>query len=383
MRQSLSLSTTLANRAPSRHLEINTRLVIQPKGDWARLLFVFGLLLLSTNTDADEVRQMLEQKLLVEQTLPVSENGSIPVEIGIKVDQITGINQQAENFSAVLTLFTRYADPLLAYTAEADALGFRMYRLSSFLQLVEEKGSRWPEIALLNQQGRQDLTSQAVALLPSGIVVFFSRLTTTFQAPDFDFRRFPFDHQRFHVRAALVLPEEIVHFVPMADTSGIGDQLGEEEWIIYDVTERINTTSNLTGLPSSEFVLSFSGHRHLLYYVMRIFLPMLIILLVSWFTFQLKDYVKRIDLGITTLLLFIAFNFTVSSDLPRLGYITTMDALMTGAFVITGVVLMFNVYLRRLQTSGQESNAARLDKLAVWGYWPAYVVGTTMALLLI
>jgi len=333
--------------------------------------------------DTDSTRQLLEQHLLLEQPLPAPVDGSIPVEIGLKVEQITGINQQAENFSAVVSLFARYSDPLLAYRPGPDEPGFRMYRQESFYKLVEDRGSRWPEIVMLNQQGRQDLTSRAVAVLPNGIVIFFSRFTTSFQAPDFDFRRFPFDHQRFHIRSQLVLPREIFHFVPMPDTSGIGAQLGEEEWIIYDVTESITTTSSLTGLPSSEFVLSFSGHRHLLYYFMRIFLPMLIILLVSWFTFQLKDYVKRIDLGITTLLLFIAFNFTVSSDLPRLGYITTMDALMTGAFVITGIVLMFNVYLRRLQTGGQESNAARLDKLAVWGYWPAYIMGTTMALLLI
>lgn len=110
---------------------------------------------------------------------------------------------------------------------------------------------------------------------------------------------------------------------------------------------------------------------------------MLIILLVSWFTFLLKDYVKRIDIGITTMLLFIAFNFTVSNDLPRLGYITTMDAMMTGAFVITGLVLMVNVYLRRLQTQGEDGRAARLDRFAIWGYWPAYVIGTAVFLFLI
>ena len=110
---------------------------------------------------------------------------------------------------------------------------------------------------------------------------------------------------------------------------------------------------------------------------------MLIILVVSWFTFQLKDYVKRIDVGITNLLLFIAFNFTVSSDLPRLGYITAMDAFMTGAFVITGAVLLVNVVLRRMQTSGREEVAARIDRYAIWGYWPAYVAGMSMALLML
>ena len=307
----------------------------------------------------------------------------IPISIGVKLDQITSINQKAENFTAVVRLLMRYKDPALSYRPEAGEPPFRMYEVPAFLKLTQSKGRHWPEYIVVNQQGRRDVTTDLVTLEPDGEVLYASQSTMTFQAPDFDFRRFPFDHQVFHIRIRTVLPEEIYFYQPLEHASGLGDQLGEEEWIVYDQITQVISHKNDIGYTQSEFVFSFNAHRHLVYYLVRIFVPMLIILVVSWFTFQLKDYVKRIDVGITNLLLFIAFNFTVSSDLPRLGYITAMDAFMTGAFVITGAVLLVNVVLRRMQTSGREEVAARIDRYAIWGYWPAYVAGMSMALLML
>ena len=87
------------------------------------------------------------------------------------------------------------------------------------------------------------------------------------------------------------------------------------------------------------------------------------------------------DVGSTTLLLFIAFTFAVSRDLPRLGYVTAMDAFLTGTFIITGVVLLVNVMFRRLQTSGREQLVERIDRYAILGYWPAYILGMSVTFL--
>jgi hypothetical protein len=258
-----------------------------------------------------------------------------------------------------------------------------MYTLDEFLRLAQKQSTRWPQFTLANQQGRLDASSQVVLVAPEGVVTFFERATATFQAPDFDFRRFPFDHQTFHIRVRLALPEGFYRFVEFEGLSGMGEKLGEEEWVIKTSGAQIISQTNTIGLTSSEFVFTFNAHRHTVYYLARLFIPMLIILMVSWATFQLKDYVKRVDVGITNLLLFIAFNFTVSSDLPRLGYATAMDAFMTGAFITTGLVVLVNIYFRRMQLDGHEERAAQLDKIAVRGYWPAYILGMSVALFLI
>ena len=40
---------------------------------------------------------------------------SIPVAIGVKIEQIAGVDQKAENFKAVIRTVMRYKDPALAY----------------------------------------------------------------------------------------------------------------------------------------------------------------------------------------------------------------------------------------------------------------------------
>ena len=305
------------------------------------------------------------------------------VQIGVQLDQIVNIDQKAESFTAAYTLQLRYREPALAFERAPDDPPFKMLTLAGLLAKKQEAGLVWPDIVLANQQGRRDVNLENVQIYPDGEVRFYERATATFQAPDFDFRDFPFDTQVFYIRVFLLPPESVFVFEPLPGFTGIGDQLGEEEWVVSESFSEVDTIIGPDDIRHSLFYLGFQAHRHLLYYIVRIFIPMLIILVVSWFTFRLKDYVKRIDLGITVLLLFIAFNFTLGSDLPRLGYLTAVDAFIAGTFVITGAVILVNVQLRLWEREGRKAEAERLDRIAVIGYWPAYILGMFAALLLL
>lgn len=297
------------------------------------------------------------------------------VYIGLRIDQITAINQKTKNFTAVATLRIDWKVPELAFDPEPGESDSRTYTLPSILKLLQQKNIRWPALSFTNQQGKTAVESQIAQLNRDGLINYIERFTATFQAPDFDFKQFPLDHQTFYISIDSIFPKDEIEFKHLSAFSGLGDNLGQEEWIITDVNSRITDQGQAGFDQGSRFILEFKAKRHINYYVLKIFIPILLIISVAWVTFFLQDYAKRIDLAGGNLLLFIAFNFTISNELPRLGYLTLIDAVMVGTFIITSLVVLVNVILRRLENNDRLELARKLDVYAIAGYPLAYVVG--------
>jgi len=58
-----------------------------------------------------------------------------------------------------------------------------------------------------------------------------------------------------------------------------------------------------------------------------------------------------------------------------LGYITLMDTFMMTTFGITGLVVLLNVWMKRLQRHGRDKSLNKLDMIGVWLYPVLYVGG--------
>ncbi|MEJ2069400.1 MAG: hypothetical protein P8X58_03180 [Syntrophobacterales bacterium] len=307
----------------------------------------------------------------------------IPVEIGLKMEQISNVNQQEENFGVVASLKLVWRDPNLGFNPEECHCSIKTFSGDAFQQFVADKGLRWPEFAIFNQQGNRWAQNRLVMVWPDGWCIYFERFSATLQAPDFDFHRFPFDRQDFYIRIDSLRPNWIFVFEYLPGFNELGKQLGEEEWVVTGFDTQFSTQTATTDLSSSRFSCHFQARRHLTFYIFRIFLPILIILLVSWFTFFLKDYSKRVDVAAGNLLLFIAFNFAIAGLLPHLGYLTFLDLVLIITFVITSFILLLAVVLKRLEMEGKKEFVRRVDALVIPFYPLAYIVAIIIIIYLV
>ena len=308
---------------------------------------------------------------------------STPVQMGLRLQQITGIDQKAENFGVVASLRMEYVDPALSFSPDTCQCRFKLFRGDKFVNYITENGLSFPAFTLFNQQGKRFSQNTVVVVLPNGRIIYFERFTATLQAPDFDFRKYPLDNQDFFIHIDSLLPKEDYVYQELEGFSEIGEQLGEEEWIITEFDTKITDQDITTGETSDRFSFHFRATRHLNYYILRLFIPILVIIMVSWLPFFLRDYGKRVDIASGNLLLFIAFNFTLSDDLPRLGYVTFLDKILLSMFIISGLLVLLNVYLRRLEIAGKAEKAEKIDQYTIWGYPLLYFTTFTLISLVI
>jgi len=299
----------------------------------------------------------------------------IKVKSGVELDQITAVNQKEENFDIVANIWMEWTDPELAFSSQECNCSFKVYR--SIDQFVQEYGSTFPEFTISNQQGNRWTQNRIIVVYPDGRAIYFERFWVKLQAPDFNFRNYPLDRQDFYIHIDSLYPEEYYFYENWPEKTAIGEQLGEEEW--YITASDTNVSSIRIQDLNSRFSFHFQAQRHLIYYAFRILLPIFIIVFISWVIFFLKDYGKRADIAGANLLLFIAFNFTISSELPRLGYLTLLDWFLFFTFVLTALIFVYNLSLKLLEIHNKKDLAERIDRIMVWLYPLLYIIAFVAA----
>jgi hypothetical protein len=299
-------------------------------------------------------------KLVVER--PDASGPPTEVSVGIYLLDIDEIDDVDQLFSVDVYFDITWRDQRLALT-ENERLGhIRRIPLEDIwtprLLVANDRGlnPQLPWVAEVDDLGNVHLRQRAIGAL----------------SVDLSFEDFPFDSQHLPIKIVSheYSPEE-VKFSVNGNLSGDDGSFSAEGWQFRVIGPNFDGLS----MPAkdaiwSRLIYSIEAERNSRYYVLTTFLPVSLIVFMSWLVFWLPPDVIPSRVGISTASIFslIAFTLSIRMSLPRVSYVTHADLFLMGCTVLVFLALATVVIGSRWVKTDRQQSALRLNAVARWLY---------------
>jgi len=289
---------------------------------------------------------------------PASGNEPTQVSVGVWIVDISSIDSAQQNFAADIAIVLRWKDARLAHAGT----GVAHYALDQI----------WtPRVTIANETGSVvRKLPESAEVEPDGTVRYRQRYVGSFTQP-LRLQSFPFDRQAFriHLVAIRYQPNE-VRFEPdenwihdgLKKAAGMSPSLTLPDWAVEKWDTKASAYALTPGLQYSGYAFEFTASRNVQHYVLKVILPLVLIVMMSWSVFWTDptNSNTQFSIAVTSMLTLIAYRFAVDSQLPRLPYMTRLDV-----FFLIGTLLVFFSLIEVLVTTILDNNqqAARAKKI--------------------
>ena len=278
------------------------------------------------------------------------------------VEDIDRVDGKRLEFDALYTLYVYWKDPRVADVLKK----FDAYEDTNVPAWLCDYEARtvWgesrklfdPVVEFYNRKSNPDFAqgrADWVEIFSNGTVQMRVRDTATFKAK-FDFKKFPFDEQIF---SFLIYPE-----FPASKMIFVAEPLMEEykknlyvvegedginipEWKVTTVDYYIDRYKE-GDYEYQGFIVEIGAERVTNYYIFKIIIPILLILSISWSVFWIDraQIEAKANITIVALLSLIAYNLIMDDVIPKLDYLTFMDAFIFLSYLYTGAATILCIY---------------------------------------
>ncbi len=291
---------------------------------------------------------------------PNADSGPTQISVGIWVADISNIDSAQQNFTAELAVVLRWKDPRLAHTGN----GVVRYPLEQIWH---------PRVGIVNETNSVSRKMpDSVEVEPDGTVTYRQRYVGAFTQP-LRLQSFPFDRQTFRVQLVAVrYQSNEVMFVPdqvwiqdgLKGAGGISPSVTLPDWTIEKWELKPLVYALAPRHQYSSYAFDFTASRNVQHYILKVILPLILIVIMSWSVFWIDPVHSnsQISIAVTSMLTLIAYRFAVDTQLPRLPYMTRLDA-----FILTSTLLVFFSLIEVLittilETSRRTGGAKKIDR---------------------
>ncbi len=114
--------------------------------------------------------------------------------------------------------------------------------------------------------------------------------------------------------------------------------------------------------------IEFSAKRLTGYYVWKLIVPLVLVVMMSWSVFWIAPVhvAPRLGLAATSMLTLIAYRFALASILPPIAYMTRMDLFLVFASILVFGALAVAVAVTYVADRGRDALALRINEVARW-----------------
>ncbi len=277
------------------------------------------------------------------------------VNLSIKVLDVDEIDGASQTFTANVVVVARWKDKRLVGGSKRRTLAL---------------SEVWnPVMQITNQQRLMKTFPDVVQVEADGTVEWAQRYWGRFSNP-LNLQEFPLDKHTFVVQLVVASVDfkevELRELEDEGDRSGLADKLSLPDWEVTGwrvnvaPVELIKESSPLPGM-----AFEFEASRYLGYYLTKVLLPLLMIVMMSWIVFWIhpSESATQISVSITSMLTLIAYRFALGAMLPDVSYLTRMDGFILVSTVMVFGALLEAVVTSRLADTGKEELAIRIDNV--------------------
>ena len=283
---------------------------------------------------------------------PAADEGPTKIYVSMGLMDVDEIDSASQSFEANLFYTLRWHDPRLAHEGPGDR--------------VDGLDTIWhPQLQFVNQQRIFRTLPEVAHVSPEGHAIYRQRVWGPFSQP-LAVRDFPFDTQGFEMRLACsyARPSEIVFETDPEESTGLAPAFSLPDWEILGWEmdyEPYNPMEGSEGVAS--FALVFHARRYAQPFIMKVILPLVLVVAMSWLIFWIDPAQAGTQIGVasTSMLTLIAYRFMVGGSLPEVPYLTRMDYFILGSTVLVFLALVQAVFTAVVAARNLPEQAANVD----------------------
>jgi Neurotransmitter-gated ion-channel ligand binding domain/Neurotransmitter-gated ion-channel transmembrane region len=303
---------------------------------------------------------------------PPTADGRVKVTVALHVLNLSMIREVTERFQLTGYLLAQWRDPRLTYQPTGPTDMYRMVAPDSVWR---------PRLVIINAVEPRQTDDISLRVEPDGLVSYVERFDTLVTST-FHLKAFPFDTQKLEV---IVHPfsdqQQTVAFVPSQlpvwTATEFNTYSSLESWQFKSLTFNLSLAASQFGRHAiSEARFELTVERRYGFYLWKVFLPLLLMVIMSWsvFWFDPPEASSQVTIAVTTILTIIAFALAISLTLPHVPYLTFADAFFLTCYIFAFVTMVEVTAVHVAYRNEQRKLAARIRYTARWLVPTTFVV---------